>query len=179
MRIALFTLMSLVCTVAFSATVYRWVDENGVTHYSDQPHEKAEKVQVAAPQTFKAPPVPQRAPAQNAQNGQQQSPAYQCQVVSPANDDTLPNAYSVNTAVQVSPGLQGGDQVFLLLDGARVPNYPTQGGAFTISPIDRGQHTLQAVVRDAEGKVVCQSANVSFTVLQASVLNPANPNFKH
>jgi hypothetical protein len=178
MRIVLFTLMSVACTaVAFSATVYRWVDENGVTHYSDQPHENAEKVHVAPPQTFKAPPVP-RTSSQNAQQSQT-SPAYQCQVVAPANDDTFPNTYSVNTAVQVAPGLQGGDQVFLLMDGVRVPNFPTQGGSFTLSQVDRGQHTLQAVVQDSSGKVVCQSPNVTFTVLQPSVLNPANPNFKH
>ena len=174
MRIALFTLMSLMCTVAFSATVYRWVDENGVTHYSDQPHENAEKVHVAAPQTFQAPPAP-RVPAQNAQPARPSSPAYQCQVVAPANDDTFPNAQSVSTSVQVAPALQNGDQVFLLMDGARVSGFPTQGGSFTISPIDRGQHTLQAVVQDSSGKVLCQSPNVSFTVLQPSVLNPASP----
>ena len=55
MRAILFTLMSVACAVAFSATVYRWVDENGVTHYSDQPHENAEKVTISAPQTFSAP----------------------------------------------------------------------------------------------------------------------------
>jgi len=59
MRTFLFTLMSvLACTVAVSATVYRWVDENGVVHFSDQPHENAEKVQLKAPQTYSAPKAP-------------------------------------------------------------------------------------------------------------------------
>ena len=35
--------MSLACTAAVAATVYKWVDENGVVHFSDQPHENAEK----------------------------------------------------------------------------------------------------------------------------------------
>ena len=43
------------CTVATAATVYKWVDENGVTHFSDQPHENAQKVELKAPQTFTAP----------------------------------------------------------------------------------------------------------------------------
>ena len=55
MRAILFTLMSVVSAVALCATVYKWVDENGVTHYSDQPHENAEKVQIAQPQTYSAP----------------------------------------------------------------------------------------------------------------------------
>jgi hypothetical protein len=177
MRVLLFTLMSVVCTVAFSATVYRWVDENGVTHYSDQPHEKAEKVQVAAPQTYKPAPLPRSTGSQSAPP--EASNTYQCQIVAPGNDDTFPNTYSLNTAVQVDPAPQGGDKVFLLLDGARVPNFPTTGGSFTIPNIDRGQHTLQAVVQDQNGKLLCQSANVSFTVLQPSVLNPTNPNSKH
>jgi hypothetical protein len=177
MRVALFTLMSVVCTVAFSATVYRWVDENGVTHYSDQPHENAEKVQVAAPQTYKPTALPRSTGSQSAADAAPNS--YQCQVVVPANDDNFPNTYSINTSVQVQPTPHNGDKAYLLLDGARVPNFPTAGGAFTIVNIDRGQHTLQAVVQDQNGKMLCQSANVSFTVLQPSVLNPANPSRKH
>ena len=72
MRAMIFTLLSmLACTVTVAATVYRWVDENGVTHYSDQPHENAEKVTVAAPQTYSAakgyspvtPPAAAKAPS--------------------------------------------------------------------------------------------------------------------
>ena len=179
MRVALFTLMSVVCTVAVSATVYRWVDENGVTHYSDQPHENAEKVHVAAPQTYKPGPLPKTPSSSDSAPSQQANGnAYQCQVTAPAPDATFPNAYSVDVTASVSPAPQNGDQAFLLMDGARVPNFPPGGGSVTLSNIDRGQHTLQAVVQDANGKLVCQSANVSFTVLQPSVLNPANPNFK-
>ena len=176
MRAILFTLLSVVCVTAFSATVYRWVDENGVVHYSDQPHENAEKVKVAAPQTYKATPVP-ATPVSTASSAP--PPSYSsCEVTSPANDDSFPNVDSVATAVQVNPAPHDGDQVVLLLDGAQVPSFPPNGGSFTIAPISRGQHTLQAVVRDTSGKSVCQSANVTFTVLQPSVLNPANPNFK-
>jgi Domain of unknown function (DUF4124) len=178
MRVVLFTLMSIACTAALSATVYKWVDENGVTHYSDQPHENAEKVQVAQPQTYKAPRVSAPAAAPPAPQARPPNSYLSCDVVMPANDQTLPNADSVSTAVQVNPVPRDGDQVFLLLDGQRVPNFPASGGSYTISPIDRGTHSLQAVVQDNSGKTLCQSASVSFTVLQPSVLNPANPNFK-
>jgi Domain of unknown function (DUF4124) len=178
MRAILFTLLSVVSVAALSATVYKWVDEDGVTHYSDQPHENAEKVQLTEPQTYSAPRTSSRArttsadkPAANAYSS--------CDVVQPTNDQTFPDVTSVTASVQVSPPPQSGDQVFLLLDGARVPNFPTGGGSVTINPIDRGTHSLQAVVQDSNGKVLCQSPNVSFTVLQPSVLNPANPNFHH
>ena len=52
MRTLAFTLMSLACSVALATTVYRWVDEQGVVHYSDQPHPNADKIQVHAAQTY-------------------------------------------------------------------------------------------------------------------------------
>jgi len=63
MRFIAAVVMLLVSGLALAATVYKWVDENGVTHYSDQPHPGAQKVTVAAPQTYSAPPPPAVAPA--------------------------------------------------------------------------------------------------------------------
>src|SRR3979490_2925401 len=54
MRRRLFTLTSLVCSLAVAATVYKWVDEKGVVHYSDQPHPNAQKMNVQAAQNYKA-----------------------------------------------------------------------------------------------------------------------------
>jgi hypothetical protein len=177
MRAILFTLLSVACTVALAATVYRWVDENGVTHYSDQPHENAEKVTVAAPQTYPAPK--QASPSRNSSTAAPTGSSYTCAVTAPANDDTFPNTTAVTTAAQATPAPSGGDRVVLMFDGAKVENFPPGGGAFQLSNLDRGTHTLQAQVQDSTGKVVCQSSTVSFTVLQPSVLNPANPNFRH
>ena len=176
MRAFLFTLLSVLCTAAFAATVYKWVDENGVTHYSDQPHENAQKVTVAQPQTYKAlKPPPEQASA--AAPPKAPPPYSNCAITQPANDDTFPNATSVGAAVATNPGVRPGDEVVLLLDGSRVPSFPPSGGSTTINGIDRGTHTLQVIIRDGNGQVVCQSTNVTFTVLQPSVLNPANPNF--
>lgn len=180
MRAIMFTLLTVACTAtAFAATVYKWVDENGVTHYSDQPHENAQKVTIAAPQTYSA--------SKGLYNSSSPSPAGKapintyasCSVVQPANDSTFQNTSTVSVAAQSSPAPYGGDRMLLMLDGAKIANFPGSGGAYTIDPIDRGQHTLQAVIQDSTGKTVCQSASVQFTVLQASTLNPANPNFKH
>jgi hypothetical protein len=178
MRAIVLILLSVACTAtAFSATVYKWVDENGVTHYSDQPHENAEKVTVAAPQTYSAPRA-QYTPSPTART---KAPAsnYTCSVAQPSNDETLQNTSTVSVAAQASPAPANGDQMVLLLDGAKVTNFPSLGGSFTIDSVDRGQHTLQATVQDSTGKTVCQSTPVTFTVLQSSVLNPANPNHRH
>jgi hypothetical protein len=176
MRVILFTLMSVACAaVAISATVYRWVDENGVVHYSDQPHENAEKVTVSAPQTYSAPRVP-NVPSSSSQP-KKSGITYTCSITQPANEDTFPNTTVVTTTAQSSPPPGGGDKLVLTFDGLTVTNFPPGGGSFQLTNLDRGTHTLQAQVQDSSGKVVCQSSAVSFTVLQPSVLNPTNPNF--
>lgn len=173
MRFLAFTLMSIACTAALCATVYKWVDENGVTHYSDQPHENAQKVELKAPQTYAAPkisaPEPVRPPPKK-------EPVYRsCTISEPADDQMFMNASTVTAGVRVEPAVRPGDQVVVTLDGQRLPGVPAEGGQFTISPIDRGTHSIQLVVQDVQGKIMCQSPAVTFHVHQPSVLSPTNP----
>lgn len=179
MRTLLFTLMSLAMgTVAVAATVYKWVDEEGVVHYSDQPHENAEKVQLKAPQTYsaqkgfvRAPPIPSPSPTSAAP-----APAYQsCSISEPTNDQVFMNTSTVNAGVSVQPAVREGDTAIVTLDGQRVPGVPASGGQFTISPVDRGTHTLQVVIQDGQGNRVCQSPSVTFHVRQPSLQAPLQP----
>jgi len=176
MRKILFTLMLAACTVATAATVYKWVDENGVTHYSDQPHENAQKVELKAPQTFSAPKTtapsrPATAPARP------QEKVYQaCGMSEPTNDQVYLNTDTVSAGTTAQPGVRPGDSVVVTMDGAPVPGVPASGGQFTISPVERGEHTIQMVIKDPGGQVVCSSLSVKFHVRQPSVLAPQNPN---
>jgi hypothetical protein len=175
MRTLVFTLMSAGFLVTASATtVFKWVDENGVVHYSDQPHENAQKVELKAPQTYSAPKmpdVPSSSPAV-APTG----PAYKsCQITEPTNDQMFMNTFTVTAGVSLQPAARPGDQVIVMLDGQRVPGVPAEGGPFTISPVERGTHSLQATVQDAKGKPVCQSQSVTFHVHQPSALSPNAP----
>jgi len=181
MRTLLLTLLSaslaLTCTVAVAATVYKWVDENGVVHYSDQPHENAQKVELKAPQTYSAPKAPAPSSSNSSRPAPKQGPIYQsCTVTEPANDQVFMNTSTVTAGVSVQPVMRAGDQALVTLDGQRVPGVPVAGGQFTISPVDRGSHSLQLVVQDSSGKAVCQSPTVTFHVHQPSLQapNPAN-----
>src|SRR3984957_17565501 len=102
----LVTLMSLTCSVAVAGTVYKWVDENGVVHYSDQPHENAEKVELKAPQTYSSPNTSgsqsYRAPGRG--SGPPPASAYQsCTVSEPTNDQVYMNTDTVNAGVTIQP----------------------------------------------------------------------------
>lgn len=169
--------MSVACTVAVSATVYKWVDENGVTHYSDQPHENASKVELKTLQTYSAPKTA-AGPAQPVHNPLPQpvGPTYQsCAISEPTNDQVYMNTSTVTAGVSVQPAIRPGDTAVVTLDGQRVPGVPANGGQFTISPVDRGTHSIQMVVQDPSGKAICSSPAVTFHVRQPSVQAPLRP----
>jgi hypothetical protein len=177
MRGILFTLMSVACTVAVSASVYKWVDENGVTHYSDQPHENAQKVELRAPQTYSAPPPSTRTtppPPHSAATQRPAAPPYRsCTLSEPTNDQVYMNASSITASLRLEPVPRPGDRVVVTLDGQKVSGPSVSGGPFTI-PVDRGSHALQVAVQDSGGQVVCQSS-VTFHVHQPSLLAPNRP----
>ena len=175
MRRTLFTLTwCCACAVVSAATVYKWVDENGVTHYSDQPHQNAAKVEVQQPQTYSSPHVAeptQSAPATPAKS----APAYtSCEIDSPAQDQTFANTYSLAMTVNLLPEQRPGDKVIFVLDGQPVNG---SGGppVFSLPQVDRGTHTVQATVKSADGQVICQSTPVTFHVHQPSVQSPVRP----
>ena len=175
MRTLLFTLMLLASATVLAATVYRWVDENGVVHYSDQPHANAEKVQVQAPQTYKATPVDQGG-VPPPPNESQSATAYTgCTIVQPADQQEFSNIESLVIAVRVDPQLHGGDQIYILVDGGALNNGSPVGSSYTWSPAERGTHTAQAMVRDSSGQLMCQTPAVTFNIHKASIANPANP----
>ena len=174
MRRRLFTLMSLVCSLAVAATVYKWVDEHGVVHYSDQPHPNAQKMNVQAAQTYKETlAAPGGAPAPAAAG--QPAPYQGCAIAQPADDQAFTNVDSLTVIVRTDPALRPGDQIFLVLDGQPLNGGAATGSQFTLASVDRGTHTLQALVRDGDGGIMCQTPGVTYHVHQPSVLNKANP----
>jgi Domain of unknown function (DUF4124) len=177
MRTLVFTLMSLACSLALAgATVYRWTDEQGVVHYSDQPHANAEKLHVNAAQTYK--PSTADTAAAGGGGGQTSSaapaPYRGCAIVQPQDDQAFANIDSLTVVVQTDPQLHSGDKVYVTVDGQALNGGNPTGAQFVLSPVERGTHTAQAQVKDASGAVQCQTPPVTFHVQQNSILNPNN-----
>lgn len=177
MRGTLFTLTLFACSVAFAATtVYKWVDENGVTHYSDQPHENAAKVEVREPTTYSSKTGPASAVARASQGEPEASApqgAYQsCAVSQPTADQVFLSTYSVTVVVSTSPSLRPGDRVVVTLDGRPLTDRAGPSTSISINPIDRGTHSVEATIQDSNGQTVCSTASTTFHVRQASLLSP-------
>jgi hypothetical protein len=184
MRALVFTLMCIAaCQTAISATVYKWVDADGVTHYTDQPHPGAQKIQLQGAQTYSAAAAqrgPSAAAAQAPRRTTTSAPVYStCELTRPTNDEVFVNASSVPASVHVDPGLRSGDRVTVMLDGAPLPVNTPLDTEFVLSSVVRGTHALTTKVEDATGAVVCQSASVIFHVRQPSLLAPNQANRPH
>jgi hypothetical protein len=177
MRTLAFTLLCLACSLALAATVYRWVDENGVVHYSDQPHPNAEKLQVHAAQSYKpsALDTPAGGGGASSSSSSSSSPYKGCAVVQPQDGQAYTNVDSLTVVVQTDPQLHQGDRVYVMIDGQAVNGGAPSGPQFVLSPVERGSHTAQAQVKDAGGAIMCQTPTVTFEVHQNSILNPNNP----
>ena len=114
MRTLAFTLLSLLCSIALAATVYRWVDEDGVVHYSDQPHANAEKVQVHAAQTYKPSALDTQAPGGGGASSAAASAPYRgCAIMQPQDGQAFANVDSLTVVVQTDPALHQGDRVYV------------------------------------------------------------------
>jgi Domain of unknown function (DUF4124) len=164
--------MLTACGAAWSATVYKWVDENGVTHFSDQPNPKAQKLQVSGAQTYGATATTVVTPVATAA-APPAAPAV-CVIDTPASGQAFMDTFSVTGHVTLAHAGEGG-QATLRMDGLDISPLMGPGGSFTLNQLDRGDHTLTLQVTNAQGEVTCQAAAVTFSIRQRTVVAPTVP----
>jgi hypothetical protein len=151
------------------AQAYRWVDEDGIVHYSDKPVEGAERIVLPSDNRVTRRQQPVVSAAQS--DGQQAAPtafAYESiTVTSPAAEETLWNIEGVlNVSLDVRPALQSGHRVRVYFDGNE---RMVSGPSFQIEEVYRGVHNLQAEVVDATGKLMIRSVPNRFYVQQNTI----------
>lgn len=164
----IFLLVGLLAASAVLAQAFRWVDEDGVVHYSDRPQPGAEEIVLPRANTTSvrriSPPEP------SDQDGTEPEAPFRyedLEIVSPAADETLWNIEGVlSVSLALSPGLKSGHRVRVYFDGeARF----VTGTSFQVSEVHRGTHNLQAEVLDETGKLMIRSQPLQFHVQQSRV----------
>jgi len=164
--------VGLLASATALAQAYRWVDDEGVTHYSDVPTEGAEEVQLSEySRNTGARLYRERAPSSAAAEpaADDQPFSYESlSISSPGPEETLWNIDGVlNVSVAVSPGLQSGHQLRVYYNGQQ---RLVTGTSFQIEEVYRGVHNLQAEVIDATGRLMIRSETNRFYVQQNSVI---------
>src|SRR2546423_4373101 len=82
---------------------------------------------------------------------------------------------SLSIIVRTDPALRPGDQIFLMLDGQPLNGGVATGSQFTLTPVDRGTHTLQAVGRDSTRGLPGPTPGVAHHRRPPPLLGPAKP----
>ena len=82
----------------------------------------------------------------------------------------------LNVMVRSSPRLKREHTVFVFLDGQEVQQLTRGRTQALLNNVTRGEHTLTAEVKDANGNSAGQSEPITFMVQQTSIQNPNNPN---
>ena len=166
-------LLGLLGSAVALAQAYTWVDDEGVTHYSDRPQEGATPVNLSeysrntGAQLYR----PTRPAAAEAGDAEEKAGPFKYAslvIASPGAEETLWNIEGVlNVSLALSPGLQSGHQVRVYFDGqAR----DVSGTSIQIEDVYRGVHNIQAEVIDETGKLMIRSQTNRFYVQQNSIL---------
>lgn len=157
---------------ATATTLYRWVDAQGVVHYSDRPAPGAEKFEVTAPSGRSA-SNPSNAGSGAARPVQKrpQDLYSRLEITSPTEGQVFYTADHIPASAAVEPELASGHQIWFVLDGIR--QMDNGGGSLATSlEAERGAHTLTALITDADGRQLMASPPVNFVMRQNSAISP-------
>lgn len=168
----LLMLLLLFSVTQVVAGVFKWVDASGQVHFSDQPVDGAEKLDLPEPTVYSPRPLPGQEEDQAGQ-GTVVGAAYRSfAVVSPRENVTIyDNDGSVKVSLEIQPALLKGHKFRLFLDGAPVSGELTTP-QITLQNVDRGTHTVSAAILDQGGIELGRTARVTFHLRQTSLLDP-------
>ncbi|WP_193222323.1 DUF4124 domain-containing protein [Alkalilimnicola sp. S0819] len=168
-------LLILLLPLLAQAEVYKWRDAQGRIHYSDRPVEGAQRLDLTRrpPNEFEgqrpsaAPSGRRAAPRDAAQSDV--APYARVAITRPAADETFRNTTNtIPVQLALEPGLRPGHRVQFLLDGAAF-GQPVATPSAQLTGVERGSHSLAAVVLDGQGQTLARSATVSFHYHKPSV----------
>lgn len=169
-----FTLLLLCCSA--NAEIFKHVDAQGNVTFTDISTKKNEKPHnVSAPaMTYQATPTAIPSPSSAQENQSQSTTAgyNSLTISSPANDSVIrANGGSFSLQLTAEPILESGTnhQFAILLDGLQ--HQLSNSTAIVVNNVDRGPHTVQAQILNADNSVLVESEIINIQILRSSILN--------
>ena len=167
-------LLALVLPVAvFSAAVYKSVGPNGQVIYSDQARPGAKEIKIDPSPPPPAAPTTQAVAGQPDTDKKVQAPftGYtQISITKPANEETVrENSGAVGVEITLEPVLQveAGHKISVTLDGKALPETSATPN-IQLSNVDRGAHSLEVSVLEADGAPLISSSAITFYMVRES-----------
>ena len=146
--------------------VYKRVNPDGSVEYSDQPLEGADVMKVPKGSTFTMPEaVTSRAASTDTKPEEAKVIYDSLEITRPVNDESIRSNEGKLTALARSvPAVDSNHRFRWNMDGAAVKD--VNSPELRLNNLNRGTHTLQAQIVDADGKVVISSETISFHMMR-------------
>lgn len=161
-------ILPLAFTAANAGKIYKYVDEDGVTHYSDrQPDDKYQEARPPELSIVPSTPVKKTTAEQpkTEPEEEQEQNLEDFKIIRPTEGQHLWGTAQKVTAAVHLPKNAGGYKVQFIIDGK--PQTIGHKASQTFSEIQRGEHKIQARLIDAlSGNTVVQSQTVTFFMHQ-------------
>lgn len=175
MKKLLILLSLIICLMnnVFADSVYKWVDENGVTHYGDSSKAKknkgAKEIQIKTPAKIGSVTVnyvPQAQPIKKDQN--EDITNYNIVVTSPTQEEQVwANNGIINVSTNIRPKPQGDFSLKIFIDNSLYESVNNSTKA-SVSAVPRGEHTIFVKLQTRNGKIYT-SNSVKFYVFRHHV----------
>jgi len=150
-------------TAAADDAVYRYIDANGVAHYTDRaPDRHARPIHLAP---LSGPRPTQRSQTFYSPEALREAARFSVRVESPTPGERLDSgATPIIAAASVMPALVSGFHLVYQVDERAVTAQPVDALSIALPPLDPGVHELRVVLLDAQGRELARSPTSSFEV---------------
>ena len=167
--ILLFTL--LLCLPALARDVYKWTSEDGVIHYADTYQPGSVRVKVPDERGSSRSPVAVEDQATEETGQPDEADYLSFDIIQPEQDATVrSNEGLVDVILKLTPTLQSSHAIRIFVDGK--DEGELKSTQFSLNELNRGTHSLQASVVDAQGATLISSSTVTFHLRKASIIKP-------
>lgn len=161
----------LLCVSVQATQVYKDTERGGAARYADTPFPGSE--------VYEVPPLPTYTPSKTADfspdsNQSELDRGYEAlRITNIQNGEPIrANNGNVTVKLAVKPALKAttGHRIVVLVDGQ--PTRQSKTSTVELVNLDRGRHTLEAMIVDDSGRDLIRSERVAFYVKRVSVLLP-------
>ena len=176
----------LAASILFSCNIHAAIYVNkasdGSIEYSDTPTQQSKKIEIptassiTVPKTITEAPLPAQQAVSKSETDQDEnnptsnSTTYKkFAIVSPKNEAAIQNQPTIPVEMLVEPNMLPGDKIQLMLDNTPVGT-PTSTSYQEIGLIERGTHSLYAVIQNNKDQVIKKSSTVTIYVHRNSTI---------
>lgn len=162
-------ILALITSCASHAALYKGLDAEGNVAYSDTPFDDAERYTPPPISVVETP----KAEAEKKAAKEEKPVDFKYtdfDIVSPINRQTIRNEPDVTVSLDLKPGLntEQGHGIWLLSNGKAVVKN-AKSVSLQLGRLNRGAHSLQAQVRDKQGKIIVRTRSITIFIHQNSI----------